>query len=845
MRILIKTSVVDNTIEMISDKQFPVLLTRELTSITEQESANLYIYKMPLLLYNAYITKNLVAISGGVCKYDNDTSKEIIDSYSSSVTDPIVDLVNDTHISITVPGIKSYHRLLSILNANLVRMQTYTIPISHLYEVYRFLSVWQHPFLPKFFITDKLKEKIVTPITEDDSLQSLFSVQLEDLFTIKNGYKVKTEYFKKLKYDSAVDLLLNRPLRYIDRRETYTFNQLPFNTKAFVKGTIVKFSTSFDKHGFLTLNDGFREVELVLYKQGFLTRYFKEGDEIYVEVSRKGRNGYNAYSITSSDEVNAMPVVPVYKQSKTGNISTKLLTNSVEELLTRFNGENLLKDVFDEGISLWELLNRLHFPKSSDELEDTINKLAFIELVCMQIIFLDKRAKDQIPQGIPKITENPRSFNEFVENLPYDLTTAQKKALNDIRERLVTPHYESMLLSGDTGSGKSTIAVGVCLYTVDSGYQAALAAPTEILAEQLYNGFMKSIQNLTNKPVVAYISSGTKAKEKREIQNMLSNGQINVVIGTHSVMNLNFKNLGLIVIDEEQKFGKKQKETLLYSRTDGKVPDVLSQTATPIPQSTALAFYGDYDLISLSEKPAGRKENITKWIKMSSDEFLQQLTNEVWQHIFSEIELGHQVFIVTPAVAESSKSASVEKTKEIISSKFPHLKVDTVHGKLKKEQQIKKIEKFRANETNVLIASSIIEVGIDIPNSTIMLVLDAYRFGASSLHQIRGRVGRSDLQGYCYLISEATTDNSKRRLQSLVDSNNGFDIALVDLETRKEGDLFGEKQSGESNLRFCDFINHANLVELAQFKAKNLYNSNTREQVLLDANTFLKKGADN
>lgn len=847
--IFVKADDLNDKIYLFSKNPFPLAITSELSSVNMTENKKGYYCEMPLLLFNSYVIDKLDQMKSGLVEYMDDNSKSIITSLSSTVVEPEVYVKNKTHVGLKVPALRSYVKLLGIVGATHNMLTMYSIPNSRLYESIRLLKSFTHPFLPSFTFSKDIINKLKDPLSNEGTIEELFSIDLYDLTTVKDGYQIKPEGFKKLKYENAVDLLLERPSYYVDRTEIFNSYNAPFGKSIFVRGTIESFSTNLNRNATLLLNDGQRTIEFKFWGLGYLTKIYRPGDVVYIKATRIGRDSFNGNSILSAEEVKSLPIAPVYRQSPKAKITTKVLTSSVQELLLRFDGHKIADYIQNTKENFWDSIRKLHFPENVDEYEETLTNLSYIELFYLQLIFEHRLHTEEKSQGIPKVIDESPRMSAAIEALPYDLTSGpegQKAAIERIIERLKEPTGEHILLSADTGYGKSTIASAACLYTIDAGYQACLVGPTEILASQLYETFMKMIEHIPNKPNVAYLSGATKAKEKREILQMVKDGTIDVLIGTHSLFNAEYKNLGLVVIDEEQKFGTSQREALVDSRKDGLKVDVLAQTATPIPRTTALALYGDVDLITLTEKPKGRKENITKWIHKSSDEFLKSLISPEWDHIYKEIESGHQVFIVTPAVQEKAKSASVEKTSKILTKRFPNLKIDYIHGNIEKKMQNKKLEDFRNKKSDVLIASSIIEVGIDIPNATIMLVLDANRFGASSLHQIRGRVGRGKDQGYCYLISDATSENATRRLQSLVDSNNGFDIAMVDLGTRKEGDILGIKQSGESSLRFCDLtdIETLSLIELAKKEAKRVYASDYRDKALKDALIFLKQEAE-
>lgn len=841
-KIIVKADT-DN-IKIRTDKKFNEVISKELTRLSEIELSGGYEYTLPLSMYNCFVLSCLKNKLNDDMIFFDDMTKDIIQDLSKNTIKPTATILNEKRIAINVPAIHCYQQLLTLINATNVRLTLWSIPIGRIYEFYRLLTVWKHPFLPEIEMSEELLSVIKNKISQNNSMKNLFNIELPELISVKEGYRVKPEGFEKIKCENAVDLLLSKPIRYEDRVSLYNFQNAPYDKSFYLKGKIISFTKTVNDDGIIKIFDGQNEKELYMYKKGWLTRIYEPGDIIYLNLKRAGRSNFNVNSIISEFEAKSMPILPIYKQSTKNGITTKILTNSTQELLLRYNGNELLNYIEGTKKSFWKSIEDLHFPSSITGFEETINSLAYYELVLLQALFIDKKLSDEKALGVPKLCDGPKIMKEAINNFPYTPTVGQQNAVKEIIKSLQDEKASNILLSGDVGSGKSFVANCSALYNYDSGYQTAMIAPTEILARQLYEGLMKQLEGIKNKPIVLFFNEKTKAAEKREIIKQIEKGNVDIIVGTHSLFNLEYKNLGLIIIDEQQKFGRNQREKLLHSRKDNKVVDLLSQTATPIPQTTALAFYGDIDLITLDEKPAGRKENITKWIKQSSSSFLKELANPTWSHIFKEIEAGNQIFIVTPAVEESSKSASVKATTSILEKKYPKLKIDNIHGTLKKETQTKKLNDFRDNKTNVLIASSIIEVGIDIPNATIIVVLDADRFGASSLHQIRGRVGRSNKQGYCYLIAENKNANTEKRLQSLVDSNNGFDIALIDLETRNTGDLLGTQQSGNSNLRFCNLADHSKIITEANYEANRLYNSKYKSQLLEDARAFLKKDED-
>ena len=439
---------------------------------------------------------------------------------------------------------------------------------------------------------------------------------------------------------------------------------------------------------------------------------------------------------------------------------------------------------------------------------------------------------ESIAKGSQKLTRSIRK----VEKLDYKERTICIK---------VDAKDENFVTKGYVVTHNTVVAQLSCMQALDNGYQSVLAAPTEVLATQLYNTFENLINGMPEemKPTLAFLGGKMKAAEKREILKYIKTGDIDILVGTHSVLSdkTEFRNLGLVVIDEQQKFGAAQREALLESRNDGRKPDLLAQTATPIPRSTAQAFYGDINLISLYGKPEGRIKIDTKWVKDDPKTITKDKGHKMWQDIMKEVEDGHQVFVVVPMVYESKKmdSASVEGAYKDLKKILPKAKIGYTHGSLKKDDNQTAMEEFRKGKLDILVASTVIEVGVDVPNATRIVILSADRLGASSLHQVRGRVGRSNLPSTCYLVSEGKTPTSKKRLQALVDFTDGFEIAKVDLETRGQGDLFGLRQAGESTLRFSNLVDHSKLVESAQRLANEIYKGPLKENALRDAQAFL------
>lgn len=829
-------------LESIQKISFSIL--REITGYKEIEENGAYIYHIPGYPTNMFILACLINKYKNI--FDGDSRLfEAIKQSANSAPNPYCSLYGD-NIKITCPSVDSYTKLMPIIGAKSLMMNSWRIPFTRLYESYNILKNWTHFFLPPFKIGKDLDELIHYPLTDKNDIESLMNIELSELYSVYYGWQVKPEGFKKLKYDTAVDILLTRPLRYQDRGDTIAWNMARFGKPYFIEGTLDYLSSSFD--GKLTVdlicNKCNQKFTVTFWGNGWLTRVFKPGDKVVVQCTKIKKDRANGTLIISKEEAETTPIIPIYKQSPTNKINIRVITQCVREMFARFDGTEIANYI-STSKPLWDLIYQLHFPKDVNMYSQTIDELAYIELVYLQLLFIEKRKNSIKHPGCSKVPLHETHYMQSaIESLPFELTKGQKEAIKVFIDKLQTNEPEKMLLSADVGAGKTLCAQIACLYTADSGFQSVLAGPTEILANQLYNTFIKLIEPLENKPNIAYLSGKTKAKEKREIIKGIAEGTIDILVGTHSVLTIeDWHNLGLVVIDEQQKFGAEQKEALLSIRKDGIMPDLISQTATPIPRSTALAFYGDIDLVPITEKPNNRLPIKTTLVdSVESEEFLKKYKGDEWDLILNELKQGHQMFIVAPAVDEEAKMISVNKIRKMLSRYNDIMTIEEISGKTSKSTQNKILEAFRNNEFNVLIASSIVEVGIDIPNATVMLVVGADRFGASSLHQIRGRVGRSDLQSYCFLVPDGSSDSSQKRLQSLVDSNDGFYIALSDLSTRKEGDLLGARQSGDSNLRFCELADHSMLIEKAQREAETIYaNDELREKAIQDARCFLRQ----
>lgn len=527
-------------------------------------------------------------------------------------------------------------------------------------------------------------------------------------------------------------------------------------------------------------------LNVTIFNRAFLKQHLVIGKEvILIGKINKLKNTFVASDIKFSIKDNTIePVYHLVEGIKNSNIikiidnALNINNNSTDFIPTKYTDKY---HFIDKNTAL----KFIHKPESMDEVKSATNRLKYEELFnfMFKINYLNKLNKKAI--GIERNVSND-SKDKFMKELPFTLTNDQIKAIDEIYEDLTSKNRMNRLVLGDVGSGKTIVATYAIYLNYLSGYQSALMAPTEILAIQHY----KSIEGLLNKfnIKVSLLTGSMKKKEKDKVLEELKNGSINLIIGTHALIsdNVEFKNLCLVVTDEQHRFGVGQRNTL---RDKGNVPDVLYLSATPIPRTYALTIYGDLDISIIKTKPKGRKEIITKLFKEDN-------IKDVLYKMLEELKLGHQIYVVSPLI-ENSEESNLKSTldlKDKLNLAFQKkVNIEILHGKLKQNEKDEIMNNFKKGIVKILISTTVIEVGIDVPNSTMMVIFNAERFGLATLHQLRGRVGRNDLQSYCYLISNL----EKERLKVLEESNDGFYISEKDFQMRGQGDLFGEKQSGD------------------------------------------------
>ena len=635
---------------------------------------------------------------------------------------------------------------------------------------------------------------------------------------IKNLHQVgekTSKILNKLGIFTDDDLINYYPYRY----NVYNFSNELIDNSTLIINVIIESNpiVSYIKKNFNRLSFRARYNERIFNVVIFNRAYLKTNLTIGKNITIIGKYDFKKNIFTSSDikfNVTNGQIEPVYHL-------TKGITNNTISKLIKDNFNNIyIKDSLPGNIiSKYNLLSKkdalynIHFANDLKMVHYAKNRLIYEELFDfsfkMNYFKNQNIRKDKEPKNI-----DINKINEFKKLLPFSLTTDQDNSYNEIVQDMSSNKKMNRLLLGDVGSGKTVVAVGAIYANFIAGFESTLMAPTEVLATQHYFSIKKILDKFN--VAVELITGSMSKKEKEAIYKRVQNKEIDLLIGTHSLLNENiiFNNLGLVITDEQHRFGVHQRFTL---EDKSKCPDILYLSATPIPRTYAMTIYGDLDISYIKTKPTGRKDIITK-VKKNSD------IKEVLGLMLEQIKLGHQIYVVSPLVEEdeSLNLTSINLLKEKLSLAFKNLfRIEIIHGKMKTSEKESIMNDFKNNQIKILIATTVIEVGIDVSNATMMVIFNAERFGLATLHQLRGRVGRSDLQSYCYLISDSDND----RLKVMEESNDGFYISQKDFEMRGHGDLFGVKQHGDMSFKLANLKNDYNILLFANEDAKKFIDS--------------------
>lgn len=654
------------------------------------------------------------------------------------------------------------------------------------------------------------------------------------------GPKRKEILEKELQISTWGDLLEYYPYKYVDRSRIYRIGELrgdlPFVQ---LKGKILSFEEfamgAHRKRVVAHFSDGTGVVDLVWFRGAqYVYKTYKVNEE-YIVFGRPSIYG-GRYQFAHPDidkvtdvQLSEMGMQPYYmttermkKMGLTSRSLEKLTKTLVEKLSEQTISETLPPYIIGplHLISRTEALHKIHYPKSLEDVQRAQVRLKFEELFYVQLNIL-RYAHDQRRKYRGYVFTQVGSLFHFFyhNNLPFELTNAQKRVMHEIRNDMATGQQMNRLVQGDVGSGKTLVALMSMLIAIGNGFQACMMAPTEILAEQHFATIRKFLRQM---PVRIELLTGiVKGKKREEILNGLLTGEVQILVGTHAVIedNVQFSRLGLAVVDEQHRFGVAQRAKL-WGKSQ-QPPHILVMTATPIPRTLAMTIYGDLDVSVIDELPPGRKPIQT------IHKYDNQLTS-LYQGIRQQIRQGRQVYIVFPLITESEKIdlKNLEAGYESLCSIFPGMKLSKVHGKMKPKEKDLEMQKFSKGETQILVATTVIEVGVDVPNASVMVILDAQRFGLSQLHQLRGRVGRGADQSYCILVTNhKLTQETRKRIDIMCQTNDGFQIAEADLKLRGPGDLEGTQQSGIAfDLKIADIARDGQLIQLARDEAQKIIN---------------------
>ncbi len=652
---------------------------------------------------------------------------------------------------------------------------------------------------------------------------------------VKGIGEKRAQALQEVGVSTILDLLYYFPRRYLDRSHITKIKDLSKNVVATVVGKVefCGIKQGKRKRFVLVLFDGTGYLNCVWFQRAaYWTKVFSKGET----VAFSGKVGFfgefqmvhpdfdRLTEAGEKDFLHTGRIIPLYpsteKLSKIGLDSRgfRQIQKNVTAKYTRYLKETIPQEVIKKRafISLRQSISQVHFPENRNLLAAARRRLKFDELFYLELMLALRKKQVEIKRhGIEFLKVGERTRN-LIQSLPYELTGAQKRVLREIREDMKKNTPMNRLVQGDVGSGKTVVALIAMMMSVENGYQGALMAPTEILAVQHYFNVRNLLQDFQIK-VVLLVGAQKKA-EREESLRQVESGEAEIVIGTHALIQegVTFKKLGLAIIDEQHRFGVMQRATLMEK---GLSPDVLVMTATPIPRTLSLTLYGDLDISIIDELPPGRKPIKTFW---RSD----KKRDKVYAFVKQQIQLGAQVYIIFPLIEESEKmdlQAAIESYESLRKGLFAEFKVGLLHGRMRSDEKEMIMTDFKVGMLQVLVSTTVIEVGVDVPNATIMIIENAERFGLPQLHQLRGRVGRGQKESFCFLMAKyPMSKEAKVRLQTMCETNDGFIIAEVDLKLRGPGEFFGTKQSGLPELRIADIVKDTELLLIAREEAFNL-----------------------
>lgn len=645
-----------------------------------------------------------------------------------------------------------------------------------------------------------------------------------DIRYLKGVGEKTARLYNKLGIFTVDDLIRHYPRKYLDYGNTVSVKDAPPDTPVFIKATMITpVKESMIRKG-LTLykcnfSDGETVIRVTIFNNKYLAKALRTFDDyiLYGKVEKTFTSAsMSSPQIERADKAEVHPVYPT-----TEKLSVKAISNSVRNALALVGKipETLSDDILKKYdlVSLDFATRQIHFPSDEKNIEPARHRLIFDELLTLQLGLLKLKEKD-VKGNSCKIKKD--FTNEFYSLLPFTPTGAQKRAVADCIEDMQSDRMMNRLIQGDVGSGKTAVAGAVIYTVIKNGAQAALMAPTEILATQHFESFKKLFASTDVR--VALLTGSVKAGEKKEIKRALCNGEIDLIVGTHALIqnDVEFENLGLVCTDEQHRFGVQQRANLAMK---GDNPHLMVMSATPIPRTLGLIIYGDLDISLLDELPPGRQE-------IRTDVVTSAYHKRIYKFIRDAVDRGEQAYIVCSLVdeGESDLISAKEYADNLAKNEFVGYSVGLLHGKMKPAEKDRVMQSFAEGETQILVSTTVVEVGVDVPNATVMLIENADRFGLSQLHQLRGRVGRGKNKSYCILVSDNKSDSSRERLQVMKHTSNGFDIADYDLKSRGPGDFFGKSQHGLPDLKIADMLEDTETLRQCRECALKMLESDPR-----------------
>jgi len=686
----------------------------------------------------------------------------------------------------------------------------------------------------------------------------------KDITYIKGIGPLRAEILKEdLGLATVYDLLSNYPFRYIDKSVVTLIKDVGTDFPVQLKGVLLsKKLIKASRNHILTatLKDGSGFIELSWFKGiKYIEKYLEIGKEYMVYGKANRYRGKLTIAHPEMESAGSTELKnyfePVYSSTERLNklnFDSKARRKVMKTILSKLSDSNLPETLPPYLIKKLRLCSRLqsvmwiHFPPESSKLEEAKRRIKFEEVFFFQLKMLFNKSQRSLKYKGHTFEKVGNYLNKFYsEKLPFELTNAQKRVIKEIRADLGSGIQMNRLLQGDVGSGKTMVGLMCMLIAKDNDYQSVLMAPTEILAQQHFNSITESLKGLGVR--TAFLSGSVKGKTRKEILHHLKLGNIDILIGTHAVLEdpVEFKNLGLAIIDEQHRFGVMQRSRLWNKSKDNRPPHILVMTATPIPRTLAMTVYGDLDVSIIDELPPGRK-------KIHTIHKTEKHRAQVTEFLHREIEKGRQIYIVYPLIEESEKLdlADLQQGYERLLNHFPppQFKISVVHGRMKPHDKDQEMQRFAEGTTHIMVATTVIEVGVNVPNASVMVIENTERFGLSQLHQLRGRVGRGAEQSYCLLMSSYKLSKEARtRIKTMVESNDGFRIAEVDLKLRGPGDIEGTRQSGIKEFKLFNVVSDHNILHTSRQLALSILEEDPGlqskdNQVLLSRLMYLNPG---